>query len=368
VLPFFEMVSDALSHAHERGVIHRDLKPQNLMTTKGAARILDFGVGALLDPRGERFTRVSAQVGGDAFSAPETVEQPGSADPRSDVYSLGACWYWLLTGAAPRGLNLQEKLRASVKLDQSYEGVLMKCLDQVEGRYQSASDLAADIRRLRGGKAPSASGFEPSDDEARLMGVAVGGCPNAIDRVSFYQLEQELRGRMSRLRASLALKALLRREFLDVAERREEHDGSPYLAYAPTHEGAAWTAQNVKRIEMLDPSPSLFVDIGGPDDIPFLRAAEVAPRRLPSGNHRGTTPLCFGSPPCSDTSTRPATCPAISPSLRQKQSPNRSLFASLVSCRAGTAPRAIACRSLFRPGQRRAGETRRPTPPSAVDC
>jgi serine/threonine protein kinase len=71
VLPFIEYVAGALSYAHENNVVHRDIKPQNLMTVKGDARVLDFGVAALLDPRGERFTRSSDAVAGDAFSAPE---------------------------------------------------------------------------------------------------------------------------------------------------------------------------------------------------------------------------------------------------------------------------------------------------------
>ena len=62
----------------------------------------------------------------------------------------------------------------------------------------------------------------------------------------------------------------LRREFLDAAELHDARDGTPYVAYVPSYAGAAWTAKQVKRIEMLDPAPSPLVDIVGPDDdMPF---------------------------------------------------------------------------------------------------
>ena len=101
ILPFIEFAAEALGYAHSLDVVHRDIKPTNLMTIRGDARVLDFGIAALLDPKGQRFTRASAAIAGDAFSAPELTDNPMLVDPRCDLYSLGACWFWLLKRIAP---------------------------------------------------------------------------------------------------------------------------------------------------------------------------------------------------------------------------------------------------------------------------
>lgn len=198
VLPFIENIAGALGHAHDKNVVHRDIKPRNLMTVRGDGRVLDFGIAALLDPDGTRLTRTGGTCVGDSFSAPELVENPRLCDPRCDVYSLGASWFWLLTGKAPKGLNWEASLRSTVKVSPDYERVLLRCLDQPEARYASMAELVAEVRALRAGAKPQATSNLPTDDDALVLGIITSKCPGNTDSTTFYQVEQELNGAITR--------------------------------------------------------------------------------------------------------------------------------------------------------------------------
>jgi len=190
-------------------------------------------------------------------------------DPRCDIYSLGACWYWLLTGTSAKGVNWEAKLRASVTVERSYERVLLRCLDQADKRYASAADLIEDVRALRSGTAPSQSPHDLTDDQARVLGVIVGACPTSSDEVSLYGMEQEIAGRQSRLRTSVALRGLLQRGLIDERNAHDEN-GEPYSRYRPTDPGAEWTERNIGRIE--DLLRETFAAVPTPtegDEIPF---------------------------------------------------------------------------------------------------
>jgi serine/threonine protein kinase len=221
---------------------------------------------ATLDPTRERLTRTSDAVAGDAFSAPELQDNPKLLDPRCDIYSLGATWYWLLTGCTPRGTNLESKLRGSVTVSPEYERVLLRCLDQPEKRYQSAADLRADISAIEAGGKPAPSPQELNDEQARFLGAVVGACPTTRHRISFYRLEQEVASQQSRLRTTLALRSLLSRNFL--AEHTEVEFSDEYSVYSPTPEGIAWADRHVDRVEQLL-SKQLPADDHQESEIPF---------------------------------------------------------------------------------------------------
>ena len=147
----------ALEAAHEQGVVHRDLKPQNIMVeNNGRVLVMDFGIAKSMEDTG--LTHTGALIGTPAFMSPEQAKGE-KLDIRSDLFSLGVIFYEMLTGKAPYvaetavGLLLkrvQERPVAPIELDQeipeALNNVVLKCLvvdrDQ---RYQTAAEIIRDL-------------------------------------------------------------------------------------------------------------------------------------------------------------------------------------------------------------------------------
>jgi len=166
-LELMAKVCDAVEHAHQRGVIHRDLKPTNILVdSTGQPKILDFGVARLTDGDAQltRQTYLGQLVGSLAYMSPEQVlGDPLALDTRSDVYALGVILYEALAGKLPYDLArkpLPEAGRAIREeepphlgaIDRSYRGdietIAAKALEKDKARrYGSAAELGGDIRR-----------------------------------------------------------------------------------------------------------------------------------------------------------------------------------------------------------------------------
>src|SRR5437667_5976782 len=160
-------VARAIEYAHGRGILHRDLKPGNiLLDGRGEPLVSDFGLAKSLDANND-LTKSLTTFGTPGYIAPEQAEgAPADLTPAADVYSLGAILFDLLTGRPPfLGSNALSvirqasetpapKLRAFVhSRDRDLETICARCLERdPKARYQSAGDLATDLERWLDGR------------------------------------------------------------------------------------------------------------------------------------------------------------------------------------------------------------------------
>jgi serine/threonine protein kinase len=175
-LDIYIQIADGLNFAHERGFVHRDIKPGNIMLTfdKGASKptvkILDFGIAKLATPTGQdqaATTNSGAIFGSPLYMSPEQC-RGAEVDPRSDIYSIGCALYETLTGAPPfmgdsalitmvkHQKEIPLKLReASLGKDfpDGMEKIVARLLEKErEDRYQSLTDLSRDLLAVQQGK------------------------------------------------------------------------------------------------------------------------------------------------------------------------------------------------------------------------
>ena len=170
-------MAEAVHHAHQRGVLHRDLKPGNfLFDSKGQVFVSDFGVAKGLDKIEADITHTSAIVGTPHYLAPEIASGVSKATIASDIYGLGAVFYQCLSGIKPFGEheNLASHLRAIVDntlpsprqhikgIPRDLETICLKALEKTPSkRYSSAASLADDLKRWQEGYAIHARPVHP---------------------------------------------------------------------------------------------------------------------------------------------------------------------------------------------------------------
>jgi TolB-like protein/tRNA A-37 threonylcarbamoyl transferase component Bud32/protocatechuate 3,4-dioxygenase beta subunit len=190
-------VAHAVEYAHSRGVLHRDIKPGNiLLNDRGEPLVSDFGLAKLLDGNND-LTRSLTTFGTAGFIAPEQADGAAAdVTPAADVYSLGAVLFNVLAGRPPfLGSNPVSVIRQASEtqapklrslapsLDRDLETICARCLERdPKARYQSAGDLAADLERWLGGRpivarpvSPPARIWRWSQRNPKLVGAATAG-------------------------------------------------------------------------------------------------------------------------------------------------------------------------------------------------
>jgi eukaryotic-like serine/threonine-protein kinase len=190
-LEIMAQAADGLAHAHEHGVVHRDIKPGNIMIVHGhVAKIMDFGIARVR--ASDVKTQTGAILGSPRYMSPEQVTgQP--ADRRSDIFSLGVVLHELAAGeppfTAPTVTQLMHQIAtATPRPPSAANPAVPAMLDLIVARalrkppaerYQSAAELASDLRsclaELSGGRGPRHSGAALSPHEAGAATVAKAG-------------------------------------------------------------------------------------------------------------------------------------------------------------------------------------------------
>ncbi len=162
-------IARALEHAHARGLIHRDVKPKNIMITRdGTAKLADMGLARLTADKESAEAQAGRAYGTPYYMSPEQIRGAKDIDFRSDIYSLGATLYHMVTGRVPfegdtpvevMQRHLKESLTPPDHLNPELSAGLGEVVEVMmakdrKGRYKSTADLLLDLEAIAAGEAP----------------------------------------------------------------------------------------------------------------------------------------------------------------------------------------------------------------------
>ena len=302
-------VAAALGFAHRNGVVHRDVKPGNvLVTAAGQVKVADFGIArAITANADENLTQVGTVMGTATYFSPEQA-RGDAVDPRSDIYSLGCVLYELLVAArrsaATRPVAIAYKhvqespvppRQLNPELPAAIEAIVLKCLAKnPANRYPSAEDLRADLRRFREGSGILAEPVmvplvDPGATSVVAATAAVAGRRRRAATTTRTTTSRSGRSRWFLARADRAARPAGRDALpAGPAVQRRRRPGAPRRSRCRTSSASRWRR------------PQRILEDAG------LRGGDhPGGQRGPGGGHRlrpGPRPSASGStraPPCS---------------------------------------------------------------------
>jgi serine/threonine-protein kinase len=251
--------SDALAAAHQQGVIHRDVKPDNILLegTRGRVMVTDFGIAKALSAEGGTLTDTGIAIGTPAFMSPEQAAGERVIDGRSDLYSLGVVAYQMLTGELPfqsptvPGLLMKQISTPATPVDRlrpetprELALTVMRCLEKDPGdRWPSADALRRALETGTYSAPPPRSSVrapvparDPRDTPGARLGEEVRR--KALERVD--RISARAARRAERLESKLDRKS---REDAEVV-RRAEATGEPVMVARLRHRAATYASIN----------------------------------------------------------------------------------------------------------------------------
>jgi eukaryotic-like serine/threonine-protein kinase len=204
-------VCAALDFSHRHGIVHRDVKPANVMITlQGAVKVMDFGIARAMHDGQASMTQTAAVIGTAQYLSPEQARGEG-VDARSDVYAAGCVLYELITGEPPftgdspvavAYQHVREDPKApstaNPAVSPEVDAIVLKALAKgPANRYQSAAEMRSDMVRVLSGQRPSAPTVMTADERTQVLGG--GGPPgHAAEYEGPYENEADVNKRRGR--------------------------------------------------------------------------------------------------------------------------------------------------------------------------
>ncbi|MFR9753358.1 Stk1 family PASTA domain-containing Ser/Thr kinase [Nocardia sp. 004] len=197
-----EIIADvcaALDFSHKAGIVHRDMKPANIMLNRvGAVKVMDFGIARAIADSSNPMTQTAAVIGTAQYLSPEQARGE-TVDARSDVYSVGCVLFEILTGEPPftgdspiavayQHVREDPRLPSHVHsgVPRELDSVVLKAMSKnPANRYQSAAEMRADLIRVLGGQKPSAPMVLTDEDRTTILG------PTQHDPHSHHTIERD---------------------------------------------------------------------------------------------------------------------------------------------------------------------------------